>query len=40
MKIKTIIFLALAIAAGTGIASVFALERNHHGKAKADTSRG
>jgi len=35
MKIKMIIFWALAVAIGAALASVFALERNHHGKGKA-----
>ena len=35
MKSNNVVFLALAVATGVALAGVFALERNHHGKAKA-----
>src|SRR5678810_688980 len=35
MRIKKVVFLALAVAIGAALAGVFALERNHHGKGKA-----
>jgi len=40
MKSNKVIFLALVVTAGVALAGVFALGRNHHGKAKAIRSGG
>ena len=40
MKRNKVIFLALVVTAGVALAGVFALGRNHHGKAKAIRSGG
>jgi hypothetical protein len=40
MKSNQVIFLALVVTVGVVLAGVFALGRNHHGKAKAIRSGG
>ena len=40
MKSNKVVFLALVVTAGVALAGVFALGRNHHGKAKAIRSGG
>jgi hypothetical protein len=40
MKSDKVIYLALVVAIGVAFAGVFALERTHHGKAKAIRSGG